>query len=315
MIYVEMNGRLGNQMFRYAFARMIQIQGNNKDGLCFDFSNIDMENRKREMPGWEDSLRHFNVAPYVRYQRKCDRPLIVEHTTLPEKAVLAIEWAGDRLWYKRRGVLSRLDWRKKFLAWHNRHGIYQTFIGLEYPFTWTPKDKLVVSPCENADYPEQIREVLLEEFTPVYPLLDKNNRFFEKIGSTNSVCVSVRRGNYLQYPMLNVCSEGYYNRAIQKMESTLHAPVFFVFSDDIEWTKSHLHFESEVYFESGSDPVWEKLRLMYSCRHFIIANSTFSWWAQFLGRDDHKTVIAPERWYNSDYQPPLFEKNWTLLKP
>lgn len=83
------------------------------------------------------------------------------------------------------------------------------------------------------------------------------------------------------------------------MQAHVPDPVFIVFSNDIPWVKENLKIDGEVYYESGRDPVWETFRLMYSCRHFIISNSTLHWWAQFRSLNKDKIVVVPERWYNA----------------
>ena len=108
MIFVEMNGRLGNQMFRYAFARWLQIQGKEEDKcLILDYSII--HSRKDEdMPGWEDSLKYFRTVPYQYYCK--DKRVLKEETSWLEKMVLAIIVSGDRLIGDR--PLIKNSWRK-----------------------------------------------------------------------------------------------------------------------------------------------------------------------------------------------------------
>ncbi len=300
-------------MFRYAFARWLQIQGGEKDPeMCLDFSSILREREKGEMEGWEDSLDYFQVQPYSYYGRE-GRPLQNEVHGMT-KVILTAEGVVEKVLGKW-GPKQRLAWKKLFLPWENRHGIYRLFVGYDYAYRWEgPERKIISGPFECARYPEEIRETLLREFVPRQEEKPENREMYERIRNTNSVCVTVRRGNYLQYNVLNVCTADYFEAAAREMARRVKDPVFFLFSDDVEWTRKNIRIDAPVYYESGNDPVWEKLRMMYSCRHFIISNSTFSWWAQFLGRAEDKTVIAPECWFNGPYQPPLYEKNWIRQK-
>ena len=100
----------------------------------------------------------------------------------------------------------------------------------------------------------------------------------------------------------NVCQTDYFIRAIQCIQETVAKPVFFVFSDDIDWCRETFSDSNFIFCSSETNTDYEELRLMYNCKHFIIPNSTFSWWAQYLGDYEHKIVIAPNRWYNGDSQ-------------
>ena len=117
---------------------------------------------------------------------------------------------------------------------------------------------------------------------------------------------------------LYVCTPEYFENAIKLMQKKVPKAKFFVFSDDVEWCKNNMNFPKGTMYESGTDPVWEKLRLMYSCKHYIISNSTFSYWAQYLSRNDKKIVIAPKSWGNNLYKNDdelidIYQDNWILI--
>lgn len=103
------------------------------------------------------------------------------------------------------------------------------------------------------------------------------------------------------------CGEGIKRRVAK--------PVFILFSDDMDWVRENVRIDAECHYESGADPVWEKLRLMYSCRHFIIPNSTFAWWAQWLSRSEDKVVVSPERWFNDDRPQFLIQDDFIKIRP
>ena len=133
-------------------------------------------------------------------------------------------------------------------------------------------------------------------------LSPENREIFRMIGSAPSVSVHVRRGDYLDHAWLgNVSTPAYFANAIALIRETLENPVFFVFSNDPIWCRENLDFgDSRAIFVTGNDRHVELDILMMSrCRHNIISNSSFSWWAQYLNRDPAKIVISPEYWYST----------------
>ena len=87
------------------------------------------------------------------------------------------------------------------------------------------------------------------------------------------------------------------------MDNLIENPVYYVFSDEVQWIKSHSKInENRLYFIHGQE--LEDFWLMSQCKHNIIANSTYSYWAAFLNKNKEKQIIYPEKW-NIDMQHPV----------
>lgn len=137
--------------------------------------------------------------------------------------------------------------------------------------------------------------------------------------SENPVSVHIRRGDYTLEAEGNVAlSMDYYVRAMAHLKASLGNPTFFIFSDDIRFAREHLRNESYVVFIDHNDSLsaHEDLRLMASCRHHIIANSTFSWWGAWLNPNADKMVLAPRHWRvaNCPDKHDLISPTWTLFE-
>ena len=157
---------------------------------------------------------------------------------------------------------------------------------------------------ESEKYFDGIKDVIRREFTFRGEIPSSHDELAREIGTAQSVCVHIRRTDVLKPddPKGFVGLE-YYEKAIRYMASRLERPKFFVFSDDTAWCRENLQIPYPHHFWPGSPggrpspSDVDDLRLMSHCDHFIIANSTFSWWAAWLGSHPDKVVVAPRRWF------------------
>ncbi len=148
---------------------------------------------------------------------------------------------------------------------------------------------------------KEIRSVLINDFELISTPSAKNKVLIDSVLNQNSVCLSVRRGDFLKYSIHNVCDLQYFYDAIELIEKKISEPVFYIFSDDNDWVQMNLKIKGEHYFITHNFPdFYEDFRIMKSCKHHIIPNSTFSWWAAWLADSEDKIVISPETWLNSD---------------
>ena len=147
--------------------------------------------------------------------------------------------------------------------------------------------------------------------------LDNTNRGLkEKILTSNSVAIHIRRGDYL-LPEIDkmfggICTDEYYRKAINIVKEKWESPTFFVFSNDIEWVREHLPLDDAFYVTNNTgDNSYLDMYLMSLCKGDIIANSTFSYWGAIMNRNN-PVVIYPQKW-NNLYTPNMFPVKWIGL--
>jgi hypothetical protein len=139
--------------------------------------------------------------------------------------------------------------------------------------------------------------------------LDLKNRFV----NCKSISVHVRRGDYVG--LNHACSENYFNSAIQYIMSKVKNAEFFIFSDDIDWCKTHLSFQSAPNFIDDKYDLedYHELMLMKYCKHNVISNSSFSWWGAWLNENPNKIIIYPDK-IKETLNKDLCVESWIELK-
>ena len=135
----------------------------------------------------------------------------------------------------------------------------------------------------------------------------------------NSVSIHIRRTDYLKpihsVTYCNLTETNYYTNAIKYLKSKVDNPIFFIFSDDIEWCKENLIIENACYILPKKDMKdYHDFELIKQCNHHINANSTFSWWAAYLNPNPDKIVTIPKIWFNSEKSQKKYEKGYLTPK-
>lgn len=299
MIYLAIAGRMGNQLFQYAFARNLQIRTG--EPLVIDFLHYSGED------GYEDALRYFNVVDYEKATGGEIPKLIKISLKIIKKIKPSNLWL--KYWFEllTNPILSRCG-----LIY-----LETDYKVLPYTFNKNRKFTYVKGWFESADYFSGIDDIIRKEITPRNEMTSEDMELIQYLQNNESVCITVRRGNFTS-PMYKdkylVCGIDYFLKSIAYIKKRVKTPLFYVCSDDIEWCKQNLKLTEGVIFERNGLHVWEKLMIMSHCRHFIISNSTFSWWAQHLSSYKEKIVVAPSVWRRESPSPmAIKEKYWIYL--
>lgn len=313
MLCKYIKGRLGNQLFQYSSMRGFQDEFFPDIPICLSFKKVEKK-AKKEHFGQIDSLEFFNTK-YL----KCNKIKI----TLKQHVLICL-LSAVLFGYK---YIIRKNYAK------NRDKIENVFsnVLLKNNIIWKTsgytkfdidridknKDVIFYGYFEAPSYFDGIKDKLYDELKPKKKILNHNKELLNLIKSSNSICVSIRRGDFVSNKKYSsehyICDKQYFEKAIKLITKKVNNPVFVVFSDDITWVKKNMKFPKGSLFEKGDDPVWEKLRLMYSCKHFILSNSSFSWWSYYLSKNDKKIVVAPRIWNKKNDNRDLYNENWILI--
>ncbi len=298
MIVIRFEGGLGNQLFQLAYAVAIQAAVGGR--IIADTRLIDND------PLLKEAIGQVSDLPAAR---SADKLVVV---------ILRL-WAGAGI---------------RFASWLLGPTLQASRclakLGILHPFE-TPFQDLGM-PCMpfayiqgnfmSEKYFAQARSQVRARIDASRPLQDKGRKVAEKIKSMQSVAVHIRRGDYLNdrwREKLHVCNYDYYLQSISMILEKVDDPIFYVFTtnrEDANWIRKNYTFIPEKsIFVSHDYTDAEHFSLMAACRHFIISNSTFSWWASYLSDNEAKTIVAPEPWNRNAWDMrDIYVSEWNLIK-
>lgn len=283
MIIVKLQGGLGNQMFQYALG--LSLAQRHRDSLAFDTTFLLDRTPRKNFTFRNYDLDVFNIHPrFTSLSEIANRlPIPILYPNL-SRAVSEIK--------------SMVSIQKY---------VREVNPGFNSEILLLKGNLYLDGYWQSEKYFDNIEDIIRREFNLGEIIDPKIKKMAEKIHSTESVCINVRRGDYVSLPhsaeMHGFVGTGYYRNGIEFIASKLRNPHFFITSDEIEWCVDNLRIEYPHTFighEYGGRKFRDYLRLMSLCRHFIIPNSSFAWWAAWLSTNQGKIVIAPRRWFNDE---------------
>lgn len=278
MIIVQMMGNLGNQLFIYAMARALQLEYG--DDIVFDLGGL-----KRFYYSASYKLNHLNLPEKGISCNMNSIPIRIRRRYERSSKVYHLEQKIYRQFRKDQLVPDSVT-RKWF-----RRGCYYNFSRSYFDYPKCNSDvKFVYGYFQNTDYFKQYDEQIKRECRVIDEIDDYDKEVLPRITGCNSVAVSMRAINEIGVSFIDF---DYYFRAMELIAQKTENPVFYVFSDDIEAVRK-LEFPFPVEFVTPADAC-HGLRLLYSCRHFVIANSTFSWWGAYLSDNPGKIIVMPDK--------------------
>lgn len=276
IVVTRLLGGLANQMFQYAVGRQLAVS----NGALLRFDTRDLS---------EDPLRKYELD-------------VFDH----------------------RGAIASTAELDFFRAENGSH--FTKLVEAGYHFdrsVLTATAPLYLSGYwQSAKYFPDIPASLKKDFTLVEPLSPLSTKWSAQIGSCNSVSIHVRRGDYVTNPHTSkyhgIVSREYLQNAIKLIHSLEPDAQFFVFSDDLDWAAENLQTVAPMHLVEGNlgPRAAEDLVLMSQCRHHIMSNSSFSWWATWLGADPEGRVVAPTPWFQApglDTRD-LIQDGWILMR-
>ena len=268
-IIARIFGGIGNQLFCYAAARRLALK-------------CDAELVLDDVSGFEHDLtykRHFQMDHFAIVARKATSEERLEPFARPRRFLK--RWLNQRLPYSKRSYIRQ--------------------IGMDFDpqlLDVRPEGDLFLEGYwQGEGYFQDVADIIRQDLEIIPPQDLLNLDLANKINSDVSVAVHVRFFDDPSVPSHTNAADDYYARAVLEMEKRAPGAHFYIFSDKPESARAKIPLPDAritcVSHNVGDSSAYADLWLMSQCQHFIIANSTFSWWGAWLSKKTGKQVICP----------------------
>jgi len=308
-VIISLNGGLGNQLFQLAAGLSLACKEKliltSEFGLPRRSQDGAIELMSFQLPeriSLQDPLHHFRFLKKVaglllRVSTKPDQfkknSVVIFFLKLLSRFIFTIHYRKSTSIFLMKGLgfssIKHLKNQNLFF------GYFQSYIWVDDPKVKTEMMKLdLKTPCQQISKYSELSRV-------EKPLI-----------------VHVRLGDYLLEKDFGIPSPEYYSNAIKKALTLGTFQSIWLFSDTLDEARKYLPNELSLKIrEFNSEDFCTSLsfQIMRLGHGYVIANSTFSWWAAYLTRSQGVPVIAPDPWFKSIPQPKLLiPPSWILEK-
>lgn len=299
MIFVDLKGRIGNQLFVYAAAESLRRRRNRNEKIIF----FDKDIIERQ---WYNALEDYNLENVEFVHDKKYIPFI-------SRIQSYLTYRFYRLCSKKKR-LERYKFEKKYQNVINRIGIIACYNGvIETPRLWNGPIYMQ-GYFQSERYFKDIATIIREKIASASKDLGKKD-YVNEICKRETICISIKVEHNAGDAQYDVCSRDYYNKAIEKMLTKVANPLFFICSDNVQYVLDNYIDASKYDYvcqEKGLSVI-DSLNIMGMCKYFIIGNTTFGWWAQYLSAYPQKVVIAPKPWTRIDDSDYIYCEGWETI--
>lgn len=290
MVIIKIAGGLGNQMFQYALARALAYNGR---AVYLDCSGFDMQSDK-------DTKRVYELGRF---------DIVLPKVSQSDVKKYCNKW---QYFLNYIGRLINKDISKIIIE---KDHCYRGEIA-------ECEDKFLIGYWQTEKYFGVVRKELLHDFSFDKQLLSSRNQRLrdEILADRKAVAVHIRGGDYNFAGNVNIygniCNADYYKRAFIYIERIIGEANYYLFTNDFVWANQLISYEGrqiKIVDWNSEENGWVDMYLMSICKHNIIANSSFSWWAAWLNQNKEKTVIAPDRWQNGTDLKDIVPDEWIKI--
>ncbi len=268
MIGVLTHGRMGNQMFQYAFGYTTSKRLGTRFFICKP-----------------NSLKYFKANNHLGGRNKMNMALYMIAANVLTKSRYKL-WVTE---FRKPITLKNYLIKKNILDWPHdfndgdflhkikNHVIYDGYFQSE-------------SYLKGYEY----------DIRALFDIQQRHKTLFKKyknhLFNKRSVAVHLRRTDYINFGSKELGGRdltlptNYYSKCIAMIKGIEDYNVIFV-SDDIEFTKREFGTKENYFFESNDEIT--DFQILLNADVLIIANSTFSWWAAWLNNKAEKVIYAP----------------------
>ncbi len=285
-LVINISGGVGNQLFQFALARSLSMQY----GYDIMLNKILYSKAMRKM-----RINKIQIieAPRVRYEKTNS---IIGFLAM----IIAFLYAK---------IL-----KTKIFSYHNKCIAIESNIGRSFiPVDIHNSNRVYINGYfQSEKYFHGASDIIIKEIL-FYLRSMSDSEYISSIKiKDNFICLHVRGGDFKNNDEYDICSERYYRKSIDFISRIVRDPVFYVFSDDVAYAKSLLSFNNNlIYIENGSEI--DQLYYMTMFSKFIISNSSFSWWAQYLSDSKKRIVVAPAHWNSRENNRDIYQDDWILI--